>query len=91
MPSLTVSPDPRKGIPRGMLRIVGFDPSDKEWFGVDETAVHFDAYRLADSVNIARRQPQDIAYFVYDSDTLQLRGPQSLATEPRHCVKVARG
>jgi hypothetical protein len=91
MPTLTVSLDPRKGIPRGTLRIIGFDPSKKDWFRVDETLVHFDAYRLADAVNVARRHPQDIAYFVYDSDAAQLRGPQSLATEARYCVNVARG
>jgi hypothetical protein len=69
--------DPRKGIPRGTLRIVGFDPREKSWFPVDESRDTHQAYRLADSVNNGREGPRDIAYYVYDSDT-QLRGPSNL-------------
>jgi hypothetical protein len=87
MPTSTT--DPRKGIPRGAVRIVGFDPADKQWFPVDETRVYHDAYRLADAVNKGRKEPTQIAYYVYDTDT-QLRSPRSLAYEARHCVGVAR-
>lgn len=86
---LAPASDPRKGIPNGSFRVVGFDPAQRSWFPVDETRFPYDAYRHADAVNNIREQPGEIAYFVYDDRGMQVRGPYSLAREPRHCMPVA--